>query len=174
MHRGNCFYLHSQLGACTVCCIVPQVFGSASLCLPVSECMHSGRVCVCEFVCPCCAHACTAPAREQCVMTPTERCCVKRCNVCVRRRCQHHRPLSWPGFLTQRFLSQLIGPDTNFLAELQCGRSNLITGLPGSTFDCPTSCQSHLRSSQHLMSSFNITSDCPTPVCPQHSPTDQT
>lgn len=87
------------------------------------ECVHSS-VCVC--VRPRCAHACAVLAWEQCVMTPAERWCVKRCNVCARRRCQHHGPLSWPGFLTQRFLSQLIGPDTNFLAELQCGRSNLI------------------------------------------------
>lgn len=49
-----------------------------------------------------------------------------RCNVLVRRRCQHHGPLSWPGFLSQHFLSQLIGPDTNFLAEFQSGRCNLI------------------------------------------------
>ena len=88
---------------------------------------------------------------EQCVMTPAERWCVKRCNVCARRRCQHHGPLSWPGFLTQRFLSELIGPDTNFLAELQCGRSNLIAATPlhpppGSSFDYPTARQSHLNS----------------------------
>ncbi|MED6274413.1 hypothetical protein CHARACLAT_016134 [Characodon lateralis] len=30
---------------------------------------------------------------------------------------------SWPGFLTQRFLYQITGPDTNFLAEHQCGPS---------------------------------------------------
>lgn len=30
--------------------------------------------------------------------------------VCEKRRCQHHGPLSWPGVLTQRFLSALAGP----------------------------------------------------------------
>lgn len=100
--------------------IVPQGFGIAALCLLMNACTAG------ECVRPRCAHACTPLVREQCVMAPAERWCVKRCNVFVRRRCQHHGPLSWPGFLTQRFLSQLIGPDTNFLAKLQCGRYNLI------------------------------------------------
>lgn len=108
--------------------------------------------------------------REQCVMTPAERWCVKCCNVCVRRRCQHHGPLSWPGFLTQRFLSQLIGPDANFLAELQCGRSNLIVATPPYPAPCtrlraaPLIIQPLVRvistlADSQLMSSFNITSD---------------
>lgn len=100
--------------------IVAQGLGITALCLLMSactagECVHSR-----------CAHACTPLVREQCVMVLAERWCVKRCNVFARRRCQHHGPLSWPGFLTQRFLSPLIGPDTNFLAKLQCGRYNLI------------------------------------------------
>lgn len=103
-------------GATGMWCHIP-------VCIPI-KCMHSRRVCAP----PRCAHACASLAWEQCVMTPAAQWCVKRCNVCARRRCQqHHRPLSWPGLLTQRFLSQLIGPDTNFLAELQCGRANLIT-----------------------------------------------
>lgn len=127
--------------------IVPQVFGITSLCSLMNACTAAecvrGRVVHMRVWC--------WPAREQCVMTPAERRCVKRCNVCERRRCQHHGPLSWPGFLTQRFLSQLIGPDTNFLAELQCGRSKLIATTPlhpppGSSFNYPTARQSHLNS----------------------------
>lgn len=143
--------------------------------------MHAQQV----SVCVCArrrAHACTALAWEQCVMTPAERWCVKRCNVCVRRRCQHHGPLSWPGFLTQRYLSQLIGRDTNFLAEPQRGRSNLIAAapLPYTRLQAaPLIIQPLVRvistpDDRRLTSSFSITSDwstqahCP-PALPKHN-----
>lgn len=128
---------------------MPQVFGVTSL--RVYTHVH-----------PCRAHACAVLAWEQRVMTPVGRWCANHCNVCARRRCQHHRPLSWPGFLTQRFLSQLIGPDTNFLAELQCGPSNLITSPPPPftqllwlSQPLVISVPSHRR----LMSSFSVASD---------------
>lgn len=91
--------------------------------------MHAQRASVCAQ--PCRAHARARRwPREWRVMPPAERHFVKRCNVCARRGCQHHRPLSWPGFLTQHFLCEPIGPDTNFLAELHCGRCNLIAATP--------------------------------------------